>query len=141
MNFDQWFTQQFRDTLREPLAPSDGITASELESQFGTTGLPAAMLAYYRVAGNHWLNKNHNEFRDPASLESGDGYTIFMDENQFVVQWAVRNCDFSEDDPIVYQKTNDPDSEWYSEERTFSQFMIAMWRWILTGEDPDESEG
>lgn len=136
MNFEEWFTQQFRDTLNQPLAPSDGIPDSELTAQLGTTVIPAAMRAYYRVAGNHWLNRDHNELLDPASLESIDGHTIFMDENQLVVQWAIRDSDLTEDDPVVYQKVYRPDSTWYPEKFTFSRFMIAMWQWILTGVDP-----
>ncbi len=127
MNFDEWFTQQFTETLGEPLVPSDGMTESELNSSLGNVIIPKSMLSYYRVAGNHWLNQNHNALRDPASFESIDGYTIFMEENQGVVQWAIRNCDLFEDDPVVYQMQPDqPELDWYPEKYTFSRFIIAM---------------
>ena len=137
MTFDSWYIDQFRDMLGEPLSESDGIPDSMIDGLLNGRQIPEAMRAYYRVAGNHWLNRNHNELRTLDSFESTDGHTIFMDENQVVVQWAIRDTDLLADDPIVYQGQRvDSGYEWYVEKCTFSRFMIAMWRWILTGEDP-----
>ncbi len=138
MSFDLWYISQFRDTLREPLAESDRISEAEIDAALSGQQIPAAMRSYYHVAGNHWLNTNHNELRSLESLESVDDHTIFMDENQVVVQWAIRNADLALDDPVVYQgQPLDDGYEWYPEKHTFSRFMIAMWQWMLTGEEPD----
>ena len=94
------------------------------------------MRAYYRVAGKHWVNSNHNQLRSLDAFKLVDEYTIFMDENQVVVQWAIRNEDLTLDDPIVYQGQVVEDGyEWFAEDWTFSRFIIAMWRWVLTGEE------
>ncbi|HUG66419.1 MAG TPA: hypothetical protein VMM76_01630 [Pirellulaceae bacterium] len=137
MTFESWYIEQFRGTLGETLSESEGIPDSIIDSLLDGRQIPEAMRAYYRVAGNHWLNTNHNQLRPLGSLEFVDGYLIFMDENQVVVQWAIRDLDLAVDDPIVYQgQHRDSGYEWHAEKYTFSRFMIAMWRWILTGEDP-----
>lgn len=139
MNFDQWYICQFRGTLGEPLPDSDGIPDDRVDGLLDGKLIPAAMRDYYRVAGKHWLNTNHNSLRALDSLESIGEYTIFMDENQLVVQWAIRDSESEseEDDPIVYQgQRSDSNCEWHAEKNTFSQFMIEMWRWILTGDVP-----
>ena len=138
VSFDTWYIEQFRDTLAEPLGKSDGIADAAIEKALNGQQIPQAMRSYYRVAGNHWLNTNHNELRTLDSLESVDHHTFFMDENQIVVQWAIRNTDLSLDDPIVFQGQRVDDGyEWNAEDYTFSQFMMSMWKWILTGENPD----
>jgi hypothetical protein len=135
---DFWYQSQFRETLGEPLSEVDAMTDSEIDSLLNGKQIPEAMRAYYRVAGRHWLNTNHNQLRRLDELESVDGHTIFMDENQVVVQWAIRDADLSTEDPIVYQgQLVDAAYEWYAEKYTFSRFLIAMWKWTLTGEEPE----
>lgn len=135
-DFENWYQQQFRDALNETLSESDGISDAEIDSLLKGREIPTAMRAYYRVAGKHWLNTNHNELRTLDSLEEVDGYTIFMDENQVVVQWAIQNDEMAGDDPFVYQGQQVDDVyEWHAEDLTFSRFIIAMWKWILTGEE------
>jgi hypothetical protein len=137
MTFDSWYLDQFRDTLGQPLTESDGIADSMIDRLLDGQQIPEAMRAYYRVAGNHWLNTNHNELRTLDAFESAGGHTIFMDENQVVVQWGIRDVDLTADDPVVHQGQRvDSAYEWSPEKYTFSRFMIAMWRWTLTGEDP-----
>jgi hypothetical protein len=138
MSFDSWYIGQFRDTLAQPLSDSDSISEAEIEAFLRGRTVPSAMRSYYRVAGNHWLNTSHNELRRLDSLDVVGDYTIFMDENQAVVQWGIRNCDMSTDDPIVFQaQPLDSGHEWYAEEYAFSRFMIVMWQWVLTGVEPE----
>ena len=138
MAFDLWYIEQFRDTLGQPLGESDGFADSSIDSLLDGRQIPEAMRAYYRVAGKHWLNRNHNELRNLDAFVSIDGHTIFMDENQLVVQWAIRDRDLSAADPIVYQGQRvNAGYEWYAEKYTFSRFIIAMWRWTITGSDPN----
>lgn len=111
---------------------------TELEAQSLPNGkpVPSAMREYYQIAGNHWLNSNHNQLRLPHQFEAAGDYTVFMDENQLVAQWAIHSPD-DEDDPLVYQGVSvDGDMDWHAESYTFSRFIIAMWKWILTGEPP-----
>lgn len=138
MKFAHWYKEQFRETLNEPLQSSDEISESDVVEALGGKTIPSAMRDYYRVAGNHWINENHNRLRDLSSLETRGNYTIFMEENQVVAEWAIRNVDLKADDPTVYQgQLNGSNYEWYPEKYTFSRFIIAMWRWTLTGEDPE----
>ena len=138
MNFADWYNEQFRETLHEPLQPSDGMTESEIQNALGRKSVPAAMRAYYKVAGKHWINTNHNRLRELSALETVGDYTVFMDENQVVAQWAIRSSELDQEDPTIYQGQQSGSAYvWYPEKYTFSTFMIAMWRWILTGEDPD----
>lgn len=138
MNFAEWYHEQFRETLHEPLQPSDGMRESEIENVLVGRPIPAAMHAYYSVAGNHWINTNHNYLRELSALETVGDYTIFMHENQMVAQWAIRNSDMNLEDPPIFQGQQLGSAhEWYPEKYTFSTFMIAMWRWTLTGEDSE----
>ena len=138
MKFVEWYQEQFRETLREPLGASDGMLESEIDEALGGKTIPSAMRDYYRVAGKHWINENHNRLRALSSLETIDDYTVFMDENQYVAQWAIRCADMNQEDPEVYQGQRIGSRyEWYAEKFTFSEFMIAMWRWTLTGEAPE----
>ncbi|MFZ4661900.1 MAG: hypothetical protein ACOYNY_33125 [Caldilineaceae bacterium] len=138
MKFAEWYNAQFRETLREPLVSSDGMSALEIDTALGGKSVPAAMRAYYSVAGKHWINRNHNHLRELSALETVGDYTIFMDEHQVVAQWAIRNSDLRVDDPMVFQgQQRGSFYEWYPEKYTFSAFMITMWRWILTGDDPE----
>ena len=137
MKFDDWFIAQFRDVLSEPLAETDGISDSEIDAALNGSSVPSSVRAYIRVAGKHWLNTNYNEWLPIGAFETIGDYTILMDENQCVVRWGFRAADMTADDPIVYQaQTGSDPLEWYSEEKPFSQFIIAMWRWLLTGDVP-----
>lgn len=137
MTFEQWYIEQFCNALGQPLQESDGMSDAEIDAQLDGRVIPKAMRAYFRVAGNHWLNTNHNELRRLDSLETIDGYTIFMDENQVVVQWSIRESEMKDDDPIVYQgQSTGSGYEWFAEKFVFSRFMISMWKWTLTGEEP-----
>jgi hypothetical protein len=137
MKFADWYNEQFRDTLNETLRSSDGMLESQIDAALSGRSIPEAMRDYYRVAGNHWINENHNQLRDLSALETIGDYTIFMDENQVVAQWAIRSSDMNQDDPTVFQGQQIGSTyEWHPEKYTFSRFMIAMWRWTLTGEEP-----
>ena len=138
MKFEDWFIAQFHDVLSEPLGESDGIADADIEAALRGLSLPASVRAYFRVAGNHWLNTNYNEWLPLGAFESVGDYTIFMNENQYVVRWAFRTADMNVDDPTIYQTQPDVEpAEWHSEERPFTEFIVAMWQWVLAGEDPE----
>ena len=80
-------------------------------------------------------SKEHNRLRDPAELSLLEGKLVFMEENQVVVFWGVdeRACD--QNDPEVFQASNEEPIVWYSEEISLSDFIIKVWRWQY-GLDP-----
>jgi hypothetical protein len=109
-----------------------GLRGAEL----GRVGLviPAALRDYYSLAGRHWINENHNRLRPIAGLEWMDDKLIFMEENQCVALWGIRRSDLRRSDPLVWQGVNGDPIEWFAEDYRLSQFLMAMWGWIMTGE-------
>ena len=69
-----------------------------------------------------------------------------MEENQAVAYWGVKRENCILPNPIVWQGQNinpiefeledeqDEPMEWYSENYRISQFLMAMWKYTLTGE-------
>jgi hypothetical protein len=71
-----------------------------------------------------------------------------MEENQAVAYWGVKQEDCSLHNPIVWQGQNinsiereleDETIEWYAENYRISQFLMEMWKWLLTGEQEQPS--
>jgi hypothetical protein len=58
-----------------------------------------------------------------------------MEENQAVVFWGIDLKDLEKPDPMVYQANNESEMVWQSEDLSFSDWIIKMWRW-QTGLDP-----
>ncbi len=96
--------------------------------------IPVALFDYYSLAGRHSINENHNRLRPIAELEWMEDKLVFMEENQCVVYWGIRRADLGENDPIVWQGVNGEPIEWYAENYHLSRFLMAMWKWTMTGE-------
>jgi hypothetical protein len=47
------------------------------------------------------------------------------------------NQDMLNPNPIVWQGVNSSITSWYKEEYKLNQFLMAMWKWIITGEQED----
>ena len=84
MQFQDWYTQQFSETLSEPLSEADGISADEIDALLDGQTIPLALRDYYVVAGRHWMNTHYCQLLEPSRLRTEDSHTIFMDENQCV---------------------------------------------------------
>ena len=52
-----------------------------------------------------------------------------MEENQAVVDWAVSLGARPKVDPEVWQRANEDDAPWYSEEMTFGEFILKNLAW------------
>lgn len=134
--FKGFYRRQFRELFGEPLASGDGLGDQGVRSrveQFGLT-IPAALADYYAVAGRHWINENHNRLRPIEALEWMDDRLVFLEENQEVAFWGIDRADLGQADPIVWQGVNGDPVEWYPEDFRLSRFLMAMWKWTLTGE-------
>lgn len=70
-----------------------------------------------------------------------DDKLVFMEENQCVVFWGIAKADLGEADPVVWQGVNGEPIEWYAEDHRLSRFLMAMWKWIMTGEDESSGAG
>ena len=119
------------DDLGQPADPSHRLAGSIPD------WLPLSLRELYRVAGNHPLNHVHHRLLLPDELERDDKRVVFAEENQQVVVWAFDVAERAAD-PLVWQGQPDRDGatglRWYPEDRTLSGFIIAMWKWITTGE-------
>jgi len=68
-------------------------------------------------------------------LEWREERMIFMEENQCVAFWGIDREGIKEPNPVVWQATNIETMalKWYEEPYLLSQFLMAMWRWQVTG--------
>ena len=112
---------------REP-RPEEGTPEERIrEAETGLrVRLPAAMRQYYLAAGEaDPVNRAHNIVFRPEDLRFEEGYLIFMEENQAVVHWGIARADLAHLDPTVWQRVNGAPPEWYSEDVTFSAFIVT----------------
>jgi hypothetical protein len=137
--FKRYYRDRFREIFGSPPRPSDGLGGEAVRAELDRVGLviPAALSDYYSVAGRHWINENHNRLRSITNLEWLDDKLVFMEENQCVAFWGIQSTDLRRSDPVVWQGVNGEPIEWFAEDYRLSQFLMAMWKWIMTGEqDP-----
>lgn len=123
MPFLNFYKVQFAERLNAPLQSHHG------RNDFNCNAFPLALSQYYQVAGLHPINSSHNQLLAPEQTYELDDYLVFAHENQEVVVWSMSLSESSAD-PLVYQgQYYDGKYTWYSEEQTFSHFIIAMWDW------------
>lgn len=89
--------------------------------------LPDPLRAYYLSVGRHPINRVHNRLWSPDEWAIHADMLVFMEENQGVVYWGVRERTRTPD-PVVYQSTDPGDGDWYAEARC-SRFLAAMLCW------------
>jgi hypothetical protein len=143
--FKEYYSNRFYEIFCSSLSPSDGLGDEAVLAELSKIGfsVPRALTDYYSVAGNHQINKQHNILRSLDELEWFGDKLIFMEENQAVAYWGVKREDCNLCNPNVWQgqyidlnkwELEDKPMEWYSENYRMSQFLMAMWKWMLTGE-------
>jgi hypothetical protein len=120
------YRQQIMDVLGRDLTRGDSVSRERLEVAEDRLGisLPAAMADFYLHCGAAPELQEHDRLRDPEALSIEDSYLVFMEENQRVVDWGVRLTDTTAADPEVWQRVNGDRAEWYSEDVTFSVFIV-----------------
>lgn len=99
-----------------------------LAARIGTP-LPALLLDYYRDFGAHEnLNNTHNCLLQPGEIVlSAAGYLVFYEENQGVVQWAMKQTDLQLADPPVWGNYGSEESpDWVLESAALSDFWLLM---------------
>ena len=52
-----------------------------------------------------------------------------MDENQDVVSWGVRRDEMDRPNPPTWQRNNTPPTEWFAEEKSFTELLESMFDW------------
>lgn len=125
----------YRSSLRQifgrPIEPRDATSEARVrraEKRLGFS-LPSALRDYLRLAGEAKENREHNRLLSPEALVVEDGYLVFMEENQSVVDWGIPLALAGKADPEVWQRVNGDAPEWYSENMTFSDFILENLAW------------
>ena len=131
MNYRQYFKQQFATIIPKDIELQDGFSVTELhaiENIFSS--LPVALQEYYHLIGKHPINKEHNRILAPNEIYYIGDYLVFAEENENVVAWGILKSDLQIEDPVVYQgQEYNGKYSWYSEDSTFSRFVIQMFKW------------
>ena len=111
--------------------PRDAIPEARVrraEKRLGFS-LPSALRDYLRLAGEAKENREHNRLLSPEALVVEDGYLVFMEENQSVVDWGIPLALARQADPVVWQCVNGDAPKWYSEKMCFSEFILRNLAW------------
>lgn len=138
--FKEYYASRFKEIFSSPLQTSDGLGDELVQVKLQQLGLeiPEALAQYYAVAGLHWINKEHNRLRSLEELEWFDDKLVFMDENQWVVYWAISKADLYTPNPTIWQGANSDVIEWEDCGYECTRFIMAMWEWTVTEiEAPD----
>jgi hypothetical protein len=139
--FKGYYRRRFAELFGEPLVVADGLGDEAVATALGKRRLavPRALADYYVVAGRHRINREYNRLYPIRELEWRDDRLVFMAENQEVAFWGVPRAEVARANPVVWQAPAAETWEWFAEEYRFSQFLMAMWRWQLTGvQEPAE---
>ena len=143
--YKTYYRDRFREIFGEPLKPADGLGKTSMRAALARSNLviPAALFDYYIVAGRHPVNQDHDCMRPIGRLEWMGDKLVFLEENQSVAYWAIDRPDLEESDPIVWQGVNGEPIEWFAEGFRLSHFLMARWKWTITGvmEEPEAEPG
>jgi len=137
--FKEKYSNAFKTFIDRGLKQGDGFERKELlqcEKRLKLK-LPLAFREYYEFAGKLPINTQHNILYEPSKLKIWKGKLLFMEENQRVVFWGLDLQVLRQTDPQVFQAHNSEPIEWYSEEKSFSEFILSMWRWLLGLDTPE----
>jgi hypothetical protein len=63
-----------------------------------------------------------------------DDRLVFLEENQRVCYWGISKDDLNALDPRIWRGDIADPIKWRREELPLSQFLIALWKWNMTGE-------
>ena len=126
------FASQYKklfDTFGSPLGRSQAIDSALLKKAEQRLGIkiPAALRAYYEVAGNERVfNRAQNRFMSPAKWFVDRRQLVFLQENQSVFWWAVSLKSPGAQDPMVSQGLNDEKIAWHKQASKCSTFISVM---------------
>lgn len=137
--FKEYYSRRFREIFGSSLQATDGLGFEAVQAKLAERQLtiPTALVDYYTLAGQHLINKEHNQLLPIEELNWIDNKLVFMQENQCVVYWGIDQADVNQQNPVIWQGINGDLIEWYEENYKLSQFIMAMWNWVVTGEQEE----
>ncbi len=126
MSYAQKYRQFLEPYLGRPFGEGDG------DARPAPIPIPLALREFYDLAGAvPALCTAFNRVRPPDSLRVEAGMLVYMEENQEVALWGIREEDLAAEDPLVYQDCTFDPPDWISEELTVSDWLIVMSYWQL----------
>ncbi len=133
MNYSKYFSQELARIHGIILNSADSIAESDFNKKCHLDKIPVALKEYYLLAGNHTINHEYNRLIPVEKLAIADGFLIFMEENQHLCCWAIRESDLLFPDPEVTRIDNildDAESNighlTFTSEKKFSAFITEM---------------
>lgn len=135
--FKEYYNRRFQEIFGFSLQPSDGLGDAAVQAKLAERRLilPKGLVDYYAVAGQHPINEEHNRLLPIEEIIWMGDKIVFMEENQSVVCWGIDQADLNQQNPIVWQGMSGETFSWYEEDYKLSQFLMAMWKWLITGEE------
>ncbi len=137
MNYKKFYRELILTTTGSLPAAEDGMSETEFDA-LCKIAVPQALKEYYLVAGKHSISMEYNLFLPLNQFERHDGFLWFMEENQAVCYWGIKEDDLMQTDPEVWQLHADPSGKLahaYSEERTFSEFVSGYFAFIKSDKE------
>ncbi|BAY20844.1 hypothetical protein NIES2100_05880 [Calothrix sp. NIES-2100] len=137
--FKEYYKRRFQEIFGFSLQPSDGLGNNFVQAKLAESALtlPKALIDYYAIAGQHCINKEHNQLLPIEEIGWIDNKLVFMEEYQSVVFCGIDQADVSKLNPIVWQGIKSNSIDWYEENYKLNQFLMAMWKWTVTGEQEE----
>ena len=137
MNYKKFYREPILTTTGSLPASEDGMSETEFDA-LCKIAVPQALKEYYLVAGKHSISMEYNLFLPLNQFERHDGFLWFMEENQAVCYWGIKENDLMQTDPEVWQLHADPSGKLahaYSEKRTFSEFVSGYFAFIKSDKE------
>ena len=92
MNYKKFYRELILTTTGSLPAAKDGMSEAEFDA-LCKIAVPQALKEYYLVAGRHSISTGYNIFLSPDKFERHDGFLWFMEENQAVCYWGIKEND------------------------------------------------
>jgi hypothetical protein len=131
-NLEMLFANLVKQYLNREVNDFDKILEDQISIAEQNLGfeLPKSLIDYYRTLGNcSELNNYQNRILELDKIFIEDGFLIFAEENQNVVYWGIKIETLEEIDPIVWQIRSEETLEFYSEDKTFTEFITELFKW------------
>ncbi len=121
--YDYYLKEAAAITGKMPTA-SEGMTEVEFNREYLYVQIPSALKEFYLALAKHPSNRVYNTWFAPVEMELRRGFLWFMDENQSCWQWGIKEEDISKDNPEVWQLREYDNFDFFSEEKTLTDFLM-----------------
>lgn len=92
--------------------------------------IPPVLKDYYLVLGKHPINSKNNIIFSPDKLITIDVYLCFMSAEDEVCYWGIKEEDFKQPDPIVWQLNTDCQRKLLTVTSTTQIFTLFIYNYL-----------